>query len=76
MLVYFFSSKRSHEYHWEAVVAKQVLVAQSYLTLCGPVDCNHQAPLSIVFSQNSYVEALFPSVTIVGHRAYGEVIVK
>ena len=53
MLVYFFSSKRSHEYHWEAVVAKQVLVAQSYLTLCGPVDCNHQAPLSIVFSRKN-----------------------
>ena len=34
-------------------VAKQVLVAQSYLTLWGPVDCKHQASLSIEFSRKN-----------------------
>ena len=32
--------------------------------------------LILVFSKNSYVEALILNATIVGDRAYGEVIVK
>ena len=38
------------------------LVAQSYLTLSDPVDCAHQAPLSIGFSRPEYWSGLpFPS---------------
>ena len=37
-------------------------VAQSCLTLCNPLDCNHQAPLSMEFSRQEYWSGLtFPS---------------
>ena len=37
-------------------------VAQSCLTLCNPMDCNHQAPLSMEFSRQEYWSGLtFPS---------------
>ena len=35
-----------------------VLVAQSCLTLCDPVDCSHQAPLSMGFSKQEYWSGL------------------
>ena len=39
-----------------------VLVVQSCLTLCDPMDCSHQAPLSIEFSRQEYWSGLpFPS---------------
>ena len=39
-----------------------VLVAQSSPTLCDPMDCSHQAPLSMGFSQQGYWSGLpFPS---------------
>ena len=41
---------------------KAVLVTQSCLTLCDPMDCSHQAPLSIEFSRQEYWSGLpFPS---------------
>ena len=40
----------------------KVLVAQSCQTLCNPMDCNRQAPLSMAFSGQEYWSALtFPS---------------
>ena len=36
-------------------------VAQSCLTVCEPLDCNHQAPLSMGFSRQEYWSGLpFP----------------
>ena len=44
---------------------KLVLVAQSYLTLCDPMDCSPQAPLSTGFSRQEYWSGLpFPSLGI------------
>ena len=37
---------------------KAVLVTQSCLTLCDPMDCSHQAPLSIEFSRQKYWSGL------------------
>ena len=38
------------------------LVAQSCLTLCDPMDCSPQAPLSLEFSRKEYRRGLpFPS---------------
>ena len=37
---------------------KAVLVTQSCLTLCDPMDCSHQAPLSIEFSRQEYWSGL------------------
>ena len=40
----------------------KVLVAQSCLALCDPMDCSHQAPLSMGFSRQDYWSGLpFPS---------------
>ena len=40
----------------------KVLVAQSCLTLCDPMDCSHQAPLSMEFYRQEYCSGLaFPS---------------
>ena len=39
-----------------------VLVTQSCLTLCNPIDCSHQAPLSMEFPRQEYWSGLpFPS---------------
>ena len=39
-----------------------ILVAQSCLTLCDPIDCNPQAPPSMGFSRQEYWSGLpFPS---------------
>ena len=39
----------------------KVLVAQSHLTLCNPMDCAHQAPLSMGLSKQEYWSRLpFP----------------
>ena len=44
---------------------RKVLVAQSYLTLCNPMDCSPQAPLSMGFSRQEYQSGLpFPSLGI------------
>ena len=43
-------------------LSRFVLVAQLCLTLCDPVDCSHQAPLSMGFSGQKYRRGLpFPS---------------
>ena len=40
----------------------KVLVLQLRLTLCNPMDCSHQAPLSMEFSKQEYCSGLpFPS---------------
>ena len=40
----------------------KVLVAQLYPTLCDPMDCSHQASLSVKFSRQEYWSGLpFPS---------------
>ena len=40
----------------------KVLVAQSCLTPCDPMDCTHQAPLSMEFFRQEYCSGLpFPS---------------
>ena len=39
----------------------KVLVTQSCLTLCNPMDCTHQAPMSMEFSRQEYWSGLpFP----------------
>ena len=39
-----------------------VLASQSCPTLCKPMDCSHQAPLSMDFSRQEYwIGLLFPS---------------
>ena len=40
----------------------KVLVAQSYLTLGHPMDCSHQAPLSVGFCRHEYWSGLSCSV--------------
>ena len=41
----------------------KVLVSQSCQTLYNPMDCNHQAPLSMEFSRQEYWSTLtFPSM--------------
>ena len=40
---------------------KLELVTQSCLTLCDPMDCGHQAPLSTEFPQEYRSGLLFPS---------------
>ena len=43
-------------------VEMEVLVPQSCPTLCDPMDCSHQAPLSMDFSRQEYWSGLpFPS---------------
>ena len=43
-------------------IRNRVLVSQSYLTLCDPMDCSRQAPLSKGFSKQGYWSGLpFPS---------------
>ena len=45
----------------EIMCVQAQLLAQSYPTLCDPMDCNHQAPLSIEFSGQEYWSGLpFP----------------
>ena len=39
----------------------KVLVAQSYPTLCNPMDCSHQAPLSMECSRQQWRGLPFPS---------------
>ena len=40
----------------------KVLISQSCLTLCNPMDCAHQAPLSLELSRQEYCSGLpFPS---------------
>ena len=40
----------------------KVLVAQLFLTLCDPMDCSNQAPLSVEFPRQEYCSGLpFPS---------------
>ena len=39
-----------------------MLVIHSYLTLCDPIDCSHQAPPSVGFSRQEYWSGLpFPT---------------
>ena len=47
----------------------KVLVAQSCLTLCIPMDCTHQAPLSMEFSRQEYWSELPPG-KLFGFREY------
>ena len=39
-------------------VKAKMLVTQSWLTLCDPMDCSHQAPLSMGFSRQEYWSGL------------------
>ena len=49
-------------------VSEWVQVAQSCLTLCNPMDCSHQAPLSMEFSRQEYWSGLlFPSLGDLPH---------
>ena len=50
-------------YNTPSIIMKvKVLVPQSCPTLCNPMDCSHQAPLSMVFSRQEYWSGVpFPS---------------
>ena len=44
------------------ITFNEVLFAQLCLTLCNPMDCSHQAPLSMEFSRQEYCSGFpFPS---------------
>ena len=46
----------------DTCICMEVLVAQLCLTLCDPMVCSHQAPLSMEFSSQEYWSGLpFPS---------------
>ena len=59
------SRGRKGRTNWESSTdthTLRVLVAQSCLTLCDPVDCSRQAPLSMGFSRQEYWSGFpFPS---------------
>ena len=51
-----------HVKHLMQKVKKKVSVIQLYLTLCNPMNCRRQAPLSMEFSRQEYRSGLpFPS---------------
>ena len=48
-----------HPYHLPSYASVQVaLVTQFCLTLCDPMDCSHQIPLSMEFSRQEYWSGL------------------
>ena len=62
MVTIFSFVPRGNLQHFTMMFAIACMCPQSFLTLCNPMDCSHQAPLSMGFPRQEYCSGLpFPS---------------